>query len=69
MKCKYVLVGGALVTIAYNAGKLVAYYKSIKFVLDCADEISPGTKKNFVKGISDAVIDDMFKSKSDSEKE
>lgn len=67
MNWKSALIGAGLLTVGYQAGKLVGYVRSAKLAFDAVDQIVPGSKKTIIKMVSDSIIDSIFKTKEKDE--
>lgn len=67
MNWKSTLISAGLLTIGYQAGKIVGYVRSAKLAFDTVDQIVPGAKKTIVKMVSDNIIESIFKTKEKEE--
>ena len=63
MKLKSFLVGASIIgtgVASYNAGKVVAYVRSVKTVINYGEELMPGFKEMATKKVSEAIIESIF---------
>lgn len=72
MKLKSFLVGASIIgtgVVSYNAGKVVAYVRSLKTAMDFGEELMPGFKEMATKKVSDTVIESIFNKRKEEEEE
>ena len=63
MYVKQLLIGAGVLAVGYHLGKVVAYTRSIRAVVNMAEEIVPGTKEKIAKETADRIITNVFESK------
>ena len=60
MKIAKLVLGGVALVTTYHVGKLVGGLEAMKIMVDGAEEVWPGCKKQVAKSIADEVVNRIF---------
>lgn len=63
---KNILIGTGIAVTSYTVGKTVAYVRCFKCVMNEADKIFPGIKKDVIKKVSSKIVDIIFETDTQS---